>query len=272
MQIKTVGLIGKWQFHAAHCLAKDLYECFPDAFKQPLLNALYEQEWVEFLHEKKRKLGGEYWAFDSVVFCFCNGKPIGDFMDLHNWAKEHYHLQNYRPRTFYEMLAYDSYRDNLMRRNTYVSMAITIGGDSCGTLLFELYSDIVPKTCANFIKLCTGELGIIPKNDCENYRMHYLDTIFFRLVPDGWIQGGDTLYGSGNDGRSIYGDKFEDENFAIKHDKRGVLSMVNKGRHTNSSQFMIVFQPAPWMDYRYVAFGCVFTTFPGSTLPLVCNV
>nr|CDS19462.1 peptidyl prolyl cis trans isomerase 6 [Echinococcus granulosus] len=105
------------------------------------------------------------------------------------------------------------------------------------------------------MKLCTGELGIIPKNDCENYRMHYLDTIFFRLVPDGWIQGGDTLYGSGDDGRSIYGEEFEDENFAIKHDKRGVLSMVNKGRHTNSSQFMIIFQPARWMDYRYVAFG-----------------
>ncbi|KAM7542705.1 hypothetical protein Aperf_G00000013476 [Anoplocephala perfoliata] len=107
-------------------------------------------------------------------------------------------------------------------------MAITIGGGSFGSLLFEL---------------CTGEFGIIPKNDCENYRMHYLNTIFFRLVPNGWIQGGAQKY------------YILDENFAIKHDKRGVLSMVNEGRNTNSSQFMIVLQPAPWMDYRYVAFG-----------------
>ncbi|VDM31955.1 unnamed protein product [Hydatigera taeniaeformis] len=280
MEIRIVGLVRSWDFHAAQYLAKDLYECFPSVFKQPMFDALYELEWVEFLHNKKRELKGEYWAFNSAVFCFCDGKPIGNFVKLHSWAKEYYFLQNYRPRNFYEMLAYDLYRENLMQRNVrtnssmsqrnYVSMAITIGGDSCGTLLFELYSDIVPKTCANFMKLCTGELGIIPKNDCENYRMHYLDTIFFRVVPNGWIQGGDTLYGSGDDGCSIYGDNFEaegldiprvtprsilDENFAIKHDRRGVLSMVNKGRHTNSSQFMIIFQPAPWMDYRYVAFG-----------------
>ncbi|VUZ49174.1 unnamed protein product [Hymenolepis diminuta] len=134
-------------------------------------------------------------------------------------------------------------------------MAIKIGGDSCAPLLFELYSDIVPKTCENFIKLCTGELGTIPKNENENYRMHYLNTIYFRLVPGGWIQGGDIFRGSGDDGRSIYGPKFEDENFVIKHDRRGVLSMVNEGRNTNSSQFMIIFQPAPWMNCRYVAFG-----------------
>ncbi|BHF67474.1 hypothetical protein SprV_0301050000 [Sparganum proliferum] len=65
------------------------------------------------------------------------------------------------------------------------------------------------------------------------------------------------LYGCGDDGHSIYGDVFEDENFSIKHDKRGILGMANKGRHTNASQFFITFKPARWMDFRYVAFGHV---------------
>ncbi|VDO05920.1 unnamed protein product [Rodentolepis nana] len=91
----------------------------------------------------------------------------------------------------------------------YISMGIKIGGDTCEPLLFELYSDIVPKTCENFIKLCTGELGIIAKNGDQKYRMHYLNTIYFRLVPGGWIQGGDIFRGSGDDGRSIYGPRFE---------------------------------------------------------------
>ncbi|VDD74444.1 unnamed protein product [Mesocestoides corti] len=217
---------------------------------------MFEVKWVDFLAKKKKALKGEYWAFESVVLCFCDGQPIGDYRDLQKWSNVRYHLDNYRPYSFYQMLAVDKYKDTLMQRNRkYVSMAITVGGEICGSLLFELYSDIVPKTCQNFIKLCTGELGFIPKNETEDYRMHYLNTIFFRLVPEGWIQGGDILYGSGNAGRSIYSEKFEDENFAIKHDGRGVLSMVNEGQHTNSSQFMITFQPAAWMDYRYVAFG-----------------
>ncbi|KAH9591961.1 putative inactive peptidyl-prolyl cis-trans isomerase-like 6, variant 2 [Schistosoma haematobium] len=67
----------------------------------------------------------------------------------------------------------------------------------------------------------------------------------------------DILYNRGNDGRSIYGPVFEDENYIIKHDRRGILSMANSGRHTNGSQFLITLAPAEWMDNRYVAFGRV---------------
>lgn len=101
-------------------------------------------------------------------------------------------------------------------------MSITIGEEGGGCLLFELFTDILPKTCRNFIKLCTGELGYLAKNEIEQYRMHFLNTIFFRLVPGGWIQGGgsytliitngpylDILYGCGDDGRSIYSETFD---------------------------------------------------------------
>ncbi|KAG8522095.1 putative inactive peptidyl-prolyl cis-trans isomerase-like 6, partial [Galemys pyrenaicus] len=86
-------------------------------------------------------------------------------------------------------------------------------------------------------------------------RLHYTGSIFHRIVQNGWIQGGDIVAGKGDGGESIYGPTFEDENFSIPHNKRGILGMVNKGRHSNGSQFYITLQSAPYLDRKYVAFG-----------------
>ncbi|VDL92618.1 unnamed protein product [Schistocephalus solidus] len=202
-------------------MLKDLHETLPKVFDEPKIKGVYEFEWIEFLNSKKKELKGEYWAFDGVVICFCDKKPIGNCDALRDWALKNYGLDEYRPYTFYEMLAHDAYRDELVRRD--VSH-------------YESLINLLPKTCQNFASLCRSDLSPVPKNEIEVYTMAYKDTIFHRLVPEGWIQGGD-------------------ENFSVKHDKRGILSMANKGRHTNASQFFITFKPSRWMDFRYVAFG-----------------
>ena len=125
--------------------------------------------------------------------------------------------------------------------------------------LKQLFNKIVPKTCENFRLLCTGEKGRSAKT---SHNLHYKNQIFHRVVPNGWIQGGDIWMGKGNGGESAFGDLFEDESYAILHDKRGIVGMANNGRHTNGSQFYITLQPTAWMDKKYVAFGFVliFTT------------
>lgn len=120
-----------------------------------------------------------------------------------------------------------------------------------GRLIFELYCDACPRTCTNFQVLCTGTSGFSERG----IKLHYKDSIFHRVVKNGWVQGGDIVEGRGDDGESIYGPTFEDENFSVPHNKRGVLGMVNKGHHTNGSQFYITLQATPYLDKKYVAFG-----------------
>ncbi|CAH8663086.1 unnamed protein product [Heterobilharzia americana] len=219
---------------------------------------MFEFEWSQFIKEERKKLGGSYLCCTNDVLVLIDGVPKGSEIDFYAWADKEFGFTDYRPLALYRTLAEDGYRKMLCALNRiFVSMLISIDGQKCGVLLFELYSDILPKTCENFRSLCTGEYGTIKKNEVEKYKMHYKGTKFFRLVRNGWIQGGDILYSRGNDGHSIYGPVFEDENFIMKHDQRGVLSMANSGRHSNGSQFFITFGPAEWMDNLYVAFGRV---------------
>ncbi|CAM4533077.1 unnamed protein product, partial [Lepidochelys olivacea] len=135
--------------------------------------------------------------------------------------------------------------------HVFVYLDIAIQEQPTGTLLFELYSDMCPKTCENFRSLCTGEAG----TSRSGLELTYKESVFHRLVKNGWIQGGDITAGRGDGGESIYGPTFEDENFSIPHNKKGILGMANKGRHSNGSQFYITLQPTPYMDKKYVAFG-----------------
>ncbi|XP_045860416.1 probable inactive peptidyl-prolyl cis-trans isomerase-like 6 isoform X2 [Meles meles] len=146
--------------------------------------------------------------------------------------------------------AWDQYLQE-KKRHAFVFLDISIDFYPIGRLVFELYCDACPKTCRNFQVLCTGKA----EYSQSGIRLHYVGSIFHRVVPNGWIQGGDIVEGRGDDGVSIYGPTFEDENFSIPHNKRGVLGMANKGRHTNGSQFYITLQPAPYLDRKYVAFG-----------------
>ncbi|KAL6427757.1 hypothetical protein ACFW04_008887 [Cataglyphis niger] len=139
-----------------------------------------------------------------------------------------------------------------MNINTRVFFDIEVGGLPMGRIVFELFMDICPITCENFRALCTGEKGL---GKTTGKSLHYKGIVFHRVVKDFMIQGGDFSIGNGTGGESIYGGTFADENFIIKHNKPFLLSMANRGRDTNGSQFFITTQPAPHLDNVHVVFG-----------------
>jgi peptidyl-prolyl isomerase D len=139
---------------------------------------------------------------------------------------------------------------------SYCYFDVTVGGVPCAErIVFELFDNITPKTCENFRKLCLGNEG--KKVDGTGVAMTYKGCIFHRIIKEFMVQGGDFTRGDGTGGVSIFGEKFEDENFEVKCDKPGLLAMANAGPNTNGSQFFITTVPCHHLTGKHVVFGKV---------------
>lgn len=136
---------------------------------------------------------------------------------------------------------------NKKKKEDLVFLEIGMKKKSAGKIIIRLFSDIVPKTCQNFRTLCEREM--------------YKNSPFHRIINNFMIQGGDYTEGNGTGGKSIYGKNFPDENFKIKHNRPYLLSMANKGKDTNGSQFFITTNKTPHLDKKHVVFGEVVDGF-----------
>ncbi|UJR25216.1 hypothetical protein I4U23_006568 [Adineta vaga] len=268
--IVIYGLLNSDEYQVAkHCL-EDITRTHAKQIAHSELHPLLEYDWNSFIRKKRTELRGETWAFNNNCMVFIDKKLLGNAEQFLNWAKTTFDHTDFRANDLLDVFSNEDYKRRYDRndgKNSFCFLDFQIEDretsqkTEIGRLVFELFDEQVPETCANFRALCTGDKG---QSEKTGTILHYKHSIMHRIVPNGWIQGGDIRGGRGNGGESIYGETFPDEAFTIEHNQRGILvSMANKGyRHSNGSQFYITLSDTcQWMNKRFVAFGRVIEGF-----------
>nr|CAD7445905.1 unnamed protein product [Timema bartmani] len=176
------------------------------------------KEAVICLQRSDRRL----WALRNPVAVFYNDKLIGSDVELLKILQRKYYFSTPEMDSFFEHRITTDYKNYITK--------------------LGLYSDLLPDTCQRFKDLCTGDKE-------GSYTKSYKHTQIHRVCKLGWIQGGAAPEGLEEE------EMFADESFCVSHNRRGVLSLANKGKNTNGTSFFITLKASPWMDHHYVAFG-----------------
>ncbi|KAJ0176592.1 hypothetical protein K1T71_007771 [Dendrolimus kikuchii] len=202
-------------------------------FESPIIRGVTSIEWPAVWNDLKMQYGGLAFCLKSQVAVLINEKFLGGEDELRELIETKY-IYYICPDYYNEAIGqFASFFRSSGRPCAY--MHIAIDKNHIGTLIFMLYSEIVPYTSENFLRLCKTKKG------------GYSGTPIHRIVKDGWIQCG---------GYGLKDTELDCENFIIPHDRRGVLCMANDGRHIDcSTQFFVLLQPATWIAHKYVAFG-----------------
>lgn len=249
----VAGRINSGAFHKAKAIAEGC-DASASAEVTPLLPADYDK----LLESLKVSHGGPAFLHTAGVVVYSETAGfIGDDAQLLQWLKrnkvanaEHGANSDGRAESW-DTIAEEEYLKLLTESGlTFAFLEMQMDGTVLGRLIFELYTELAPKTCENFLALCSGSYG--DRKDVASY----VGTPIHRIKPGGWLQGGDVKTGRGDGGVTASGEPLADESFAIEHTELGILGMANNGqRHTAASQFYVTFAPCPSFDKKYVAFG-----------------
>ncbi|XP_050497587.1 probable inactive peptidyl-prolyl cis-trans isomerase-like 6 [Diabrotica virgifera virgifera] len=230
------GIITSAAFQRCRFLAIKLYRSFPKQYEHPVIKPMLNVEWEQFLTKMQRTFGNGIWALKKPVIVFEKEQFIGDDKAFVNHLIKKYHFSlNLDLDQIGKCHLVEFLREKMTKYRQIAYFTIAINNQVVGTMMFELYNDLVPLACENFLKRCKDING------------GYTGTPVHRIVKNSWIQCGRW---------NLTERKMPCENYVIPHDRRGVLCTTNTGRHKeNSTQFFITLAPTPWMDYNYVAFG-----------------